>query len=572
MTLSPCRAAAARCLLALSLLPFASVTAAQSAPAGPGGFGEVLEVTVVNVEVVVTDAKGQRVRGLTAGDFELFEDGRPVRITNFYAFDGLEQRHGLAAPVASAAPAPAPGAPAALAPPPAPPAIPEEQRLHLVVYVDNLFLEPFHRNRVVREVRDFLRQALRPGDRVMVVTSERGLHVRQPFTEDAERAAQALLETEGLSAFGEQASTARKELLHRLAGSRQWAEAEPLVSSHVEALHHDVEVSLRKLRELVETLGGLPGRKALLYVSDGLPVNPAEDLFLLLDQRFGGGVSSQLRASRYSVRDQLEALLTHANASRVTFYTIDATGLRSHAGVSAEHGGSYTSYLEADTVRDANRQESLATMALETGGLAAVGTNDVAGALDAMVADFASYYSLGFAPAHAGSGRYYELEVRAKDRRLRVRHRDGYRDHSPATIVRDSTVAALLHGYELNPLEVQVRVAAGARRDDASFQVPVEVRIPLGGLTLVPQADGYHGRLQVAVAAADRAGDLSPVQQTPVPITIPAAQIDEARGQYFVYAVELLLRPGEQWVAVGVRDDLAGDASFVRTPVRVGGS
>jgi hypothetical protein len=211
------------------------------------------------------------------------------------------------------------------------------------------------------------------------------------------------------------------------------------------------------------------------------------------------------------------------------------------------------------------------TMALETGGLAAVGTNDVEGALAAMTADLSSYYSLGFAPSHAGSGRYYDLEVRTKDRRLRVRHRDGYRDHSSATLVRNSTVAALLHGYELNPLKVDVRVGAGGRRDGDSFLMPVEVRIPLGALTLVPQADGYRGQVQVAVAAADREGRLSPVQQTPLPIAIPAAEIEVARSKYYVYAVDLLLRPGEQWVGVGVRDDIAGDASFVRTAVRVGG-
>jgi hypothetical protein len=74
----------------------------------------------------------------------------------------------------------------------------------------------------------------------------------------------------------------------------------------------------------------------------------------------------------------------------------------------------------------------------------------------------------------------------------------------------------------------------------------------------------------VAVAAADREGALSPVQQTPLPITIPAADVEAARSKYYVYAVDLLLRQGDQWVAVGVRDDLAGDASFVRTPVRVG--
>ena len=52
---------------------------------------------------------------------------------------------------------------------------------------------------------------------------------------------------------------------------------------------------------------------------------------------------------------------------------------------------------------------------------------------------------------------------------------------------------------------------------------------------------------------------------------IPAAEIDLARTKSFVYAAELLMRPGLQEVAVGLRDELAGESSFVREVVRVGG-
>jgi len=48
---------------------------------------EKIDVSVVNVDVTVTDRAGNPVRGLTRDDFEVFEDGRPQPITNFYAVE-----------------------------------------------------------------------------------------------------------------------------------------------------------------------------------------------------------------------------------------------------------------------------------------------------------------------------------------------------------------------------------------------------------------------------------------------------------------------------------------------------
>ena len=67
-----------------------------------GFFLDSVNVSVVNVDVHVTDKKGNRVTGLTKDDFEIFEDGRPVAVTNFYAVEG-----GKAAASSDPEPAPA---------------------------------------------------------------------------------------------------------------------------------------------------------------------------------------------------------------------------------------------------------------------------------------------------------------------------------------------------------------------------------------------------------------------------------------------------------------------------------
>src|SRR5947209_11088162 len=72
---------------------------------------ESIDVRILNVDVTVT-SKGAPVRGLTRSDFEIFEDGRPQTITNFYASDETRTTQTAAASVStSVAPAAAPAAP-----------------------------------------------------------------------------------------------------------------------------------------------------------------------------------------------------------------------------------------------------------------------------------------------------------------------------------------------------------------------------------------------------------------------------------------------------------------------------
>ncbi|MBZ0113797.1 MAG: hypothetical protein K8J08_15135, partial [Thermoanaerobaculia bacterium] len=109
-------------------------------------FNEVMEVDVVNVDVFVTD-KGNPVLDLTESDFEVFEDGKPVVITNFRIVRPKTQSERLAErnviPTTDVE-APRPGmAPAALDP---------ASALHLILYVDNDFIRSNNRLRVLHDL------------------------------------------------------------------------------------------------------------------------------------------------------------------------------------------------------------------------------------------------------------------------------------------------------------------------------------------------------------------------------------------------------------------------------------
>ena len=559
-----------RGLLSLALIStLAPSAAAQSgeAPAeAPRVFFESLDVALVNVDVYVTDAKGNRVTGLTIDDFEIFEDGRPVEVTNFYAVaDGQP----VAPPAGAAAITASEGAASEPRLVPGRLPVPEDQRLHLVLYLDNQFLRPFNRNRVVRQVREFLRSQVSPQDRVMLVTYDRELHRRHPFTSDMLAISEALDETLTLTGSAASAETERRDVIRRIEQSTTQSEAQSHADFYAKSLHHDVGLSIDALKKLVGSLAGLPGRKALLYISDGIPLTPGEDLFHLVDQRYSGQSIGRLQARRYNARQRFRELTARANANRVTFYTLEAAGLDFHASLSAEHGGSANatggSNLDLDVMRDSNNQQALTMMALDTGGLATFNSNNISGALDRMATDFGSYYSLGYQPALRQEGRYHKIEVRVKQRGLKVRHRSGYRDKTAETQVAEGTLAALFYGWEKNSLGVELSAAAGQRQDNGNYLVPLKVRIPLGKVTFIPHETLHRGQLQVSVAVIDEEGRVSSVQQTPIPIDIPEADFAMARQQLFVYEVELLMREGYQEVAVGVRDDFPGETSYVST-------
>ncbi len=96
------------------------------------------------------------------------------------------------------------------------------------------------------------------------------------------------------------------------------------------------------------------------------------------------------------------------------------------------------------------------------------------------------------------------------------------------------------------------------------------VKIPMGKLVMVPREATHEARVRLFIAAVDGEGNTSEVQQVPLPISIPGGEVETAKGKDYVYSVSLLMRGGDQKVAVGVRDDVAAESSFVSRSLRVG--
>ncbi len=593
------RASAAR--LPVLVLPL--VLALGAAPArgqlqaGSAPLLEQVEVNVVNVDVHVTDSSGKAVPGLGRQDFEILEDGKPVKLTNFEAVTGDHvPARGMAPSLPSGAPGPAGRTATA-------PALSEEQRLHLVLYVDDFNLSPLHRARVLGPLRKFLAERLAPTDRVMVVSYDQGVRIRQPFTSDPAAVAAAL---DGIATL----APANDLGSQRRAAFRSFLELQGIqpcdlrvvqpIESYAETTRQEVLRSLRGLTLLVNSLAGVPGRKAILHVSDGIQLSPGQDLYEMLYQLCGGvsnglsdaamgiqpgkagtdsathydGTHALLDATHYSTANDFRKLTDHANAQGVPFYTLQASGLggADSAAADLDPGERALQLPSVERSLKDNLQDSLTVMATDTGGRAILNANDPTPDLGQLRADFETYYSLGYSPEHHGDGKEHQIEVRVKRRGLRLRYRKGYRDEPTLERAVNRNLATLLHGFEDNPIEISLTVGEVTAAKAGVWQVPVRLRIPLFKLAILNRGESYDGQLRLLVMTRDGSDKISPVRQVNVPIHIPKTQVLTALGQYFAYDLNLELPPGPHRLAVAVRDEYGGTTSYLGKDLEVGGA
>ncbi|HVR07701.1 MAG TPA: VWA domain-containing protein [Thermoanaerobaculia bacterium] len=542
----------------------AAPAAAPGKPATDDNFVESVTVNVVNVDVYVNDKKG-RVTGLAKSDFEVYEDGRPMAITNFLAVEGGKAT-GAAAVEESAADAAnhRPKLPAGYEQAP----IPEDQKLRLIVYIDNFNLKPFDRNRVMRDLRIFLDQKLRRGDQVMLVTYDRELHVRQPFTSDTGLVNAQLLALEKISAQGVHGESDRREVLKNIEDAQSGSQAMEFARGYAGAAFNDISFTVDALKNLVTSLAGMSGRKAVVYVSDGLPMVVGEDVFYAVQNKYPG-TSIISESSEFDTSRRFDELTSQANANRVTFYTIDAGGLRVYSSTSAENATAGQG-VYIDSINISNVQASLQMMAEKTGGTYVINANNVAPQLDKIAEDFNTFYSLGYTPPHVGDGRFHKITVKVRRKGVTVRCREGYRDKSIEARMSDGTLAALQFPFQTNPIGLSLEFGHPAARSDGLFLVPISVKIPLGKLTLVPREQGSAAKVRLFIGAIDPDGHTSEVQQVPVPISVPAGEVSKLAGKHFLYTLSLLMRGGDQKVAIGIRDDVGAQESYVTGELVVG--
>ena len=543
-------------------------------------FGSV-DVSVVNLEVFVSDSDGRPVTDLTIDDFELLVDGEPVAIQDLYTVTGNTTES-----AADTASEPLQGA------------LPTEQQLYVVVVIDNSSIQITSRNRVIRHLEELMTNHFGGDDQVMLLTMSPGLKIRhsfnQPFSDLSDVLDTVASEIGGTGQFEVERKSIVSEIkrasaapmqnqsglgpIQNLQQDDQVLRAESILNrirSYAQWRYDTIRLGYKRLIALLDSLSGLPGRKALLYVGEGSSVRVGQPLYEAWVQKYQqmwmsmsdppmelARLNPHLEANRNNLRRELDSVARHANACRVTFYAIDAANEASSLQISAEHPGfSGTSFNES--ARLVQQQQSLQMLSSTTGGRHIANIANVPLAVETLRRDFESYYSLGFAPPAAMDGEYHRIKVKVVNRDgVRVRHRDGFRTSSLDDLMTNRLHAALALDVAPNPFGIEAAPVEANQTADG-LQIRVLTRIPIEHLLLVPQGDEHLGRVTVWVAASDEQGRTSDAQGRRIPVRIPESELDLARQQDVGYTVDVMVGKGPQKVAIVVRDELAMTSSTI---------
>src|SRR5260221_1941152 len=154
---------------------------------------------------------------------------------------------------------------------------------------------------------------------------------------------------------------------------------------------HVLEDSVTALSDTLKRLRGVPGRKVLVHVSSGLPLQPGIELMDYFRQAFHADPNLvNMAGLEVQKSSTINRVIADAQASGVTVDTIDAGGISGYAGANVEDGGS-VARLDSTLMRDNGRQ-TIQLMADETGGRAIVNENDFNRALLEIASDTTTYY------------------------------------------------------------------------------------------------------------------------------------------------------------------------------------
>ena len=570
----------ARTLSAAACLLSALVPASAQEPVVPeGAYGESVAVDLMTVEVQAVDANGNVVRDLGRGDFRLFDNGRLVDLTHF------EQPRGAASGSAAGAgdAAVVEGAPAA------------EPPGHVVVVVDNLHMGVVNRSALFTELYRALDAALRPADRVMVVDYDGAVRVALPFT-DSRRELIASLEQQrdGEARYLNAALERNRGLEHlqRVAeverrGGAGCMSIGPMAWDIAHQRHSEVLQTIGALRQLVGTLAGVPGRKTLIHVSDGVPMTPgAVEVQYAIDMCDGTAVregdpnardvttseglqnvywdpeSSRLDLASLDTSNDWYLLAAQATAHRVAFYPLQSSGL---TGFAQSIGGQVRTTAHVETLIRRDPQDTLMLLASETGGRAVTNTNDLGSTLAGALRAARDSYVLGFTPAPGSENRRHALRVEISRPGVELTYpRSYYRKSAHGQMV-DAVSSSLLHGVEANSMGVQIGLAQAG---EGAGGGRLRVTLPLERATLLPAGDGSQGLLTLFVAFRPHEGATSEVRQKTIPLRVP---VGGSVAQPFVHEIGLGLGPGRHQIAVGVYDEISGTHSYLRREVVIDG-
>ena len=552
--------------IALTALPFAG--AAQAPVPPPVAQGPTLRAAVdqVVVDVVVTDAAGKVVTGLTAADFEVRERDRVQTVTTFDEVSVPAEPR----PLGQKAPNPGDVRSNARV---------RDARVFILVLDDanvSIDLTPV----VHRAARYFLHRYVQPGDLVSVVTTTGLGDTRQEPTEDL-----ALIEGAIERFAGHGSDVTSMASAQRAIAANANRNADPMKVRRTSTTLIDdgsvddkddvadearerARLTLRTLETAATSFIDVPGRrKTLIFFSSGSPIAAINNEF------------TDLRA-------RVLAAAARANA---TIYALDPVGLDHPTAFDArgiEQPAGSLDPQQTQRSRNMNLAVSgimqqrrlmaasmLRNLSEGTGGTASIDTTNLSTALDRIADESGHYYMLGYVSTDTRrDGRYRKIDVRLKRPGLLVRARHGYAapDDEADRKAQGKTKAG---GPQSRPLAELIRrpiATAGLPLRVHAVALPaltdnvcVVVELGAEGLTFETRGDERTNVVDVAIVPVTAGGEVMPAVDARADLIVPAAQAELMRVRGLRLVRRTTLAPGRYQLRVAARESAGGTSGAV---------
>jgi len=489
---------------------------------------------LVLVNVVVRDKAGTVVRNLTRDDFIVTEDDKPQVVTSF-DFEELDKAAAeAAAPGIDVAQTILPQRPAARAsdaqPVQAAPKVDMRGRRLIVLFFDLSSMQPEELQRAVTSAHEYVEQKLSPVDMIAVASFSTSLRVDQDFTADKE----AL--TAAIDAFGD----ANGQGFDAADSSDDASDnGNAFSADDTEFSIFNTDRRLDALQSLADALSGIQQKKSVIYFSSGMSQQ---------------GSDNQV---------QLRRTIDRANRANVSLYAADMRGLQAAPpGGDATQGsrrgtGAFSGAAVASQVsRMAASQDTLTSIAEDTGGRAFFDANTFTQVFQRVVADTSAYYILGYSSTNpAEDGRFRRIRVRLKRADLKLEYRSGYyagRDfaHSSKEDKEQQLQDQLVSDLSSTDISAYVSTAY-FRLADNRYYIPISVVMP-----------GYQVPLAktIDVLGLVRDDQKRPVGRIRDTVRLAGDGADAIRKKTVQYETGMEMPPGKFHLKIVVREN--GDGTF----------
>ncbi|MEW6730170.1 MAG: VWA domain-containing protein [Acidobacteriota bacterium] len=558
--------------------------AAQQGTTGRNEEDAVVRITtnLVQLDVVVTDKRGQQVTDLKPEDFEVLEDGRPQQITNF-SYISVASLPSLPTPTVNS------NTSEELALPPAR-LRPEQVRRTIALVVDDLGLSFESMNFTRQALKKFIDEQMQPNDLVALIRTGGSIGTLQQFTNDKRQLYAAvdglhwnIAGRAGVNVV-EQTTTnegGRADKL-RAAGADSALAGRPTPNANEIDLEQENQLELESFRQQFYAVGTLG---ALGYVINGLKELPGRKAVVVISDGF------RIRDRDGQIFKSLRNLTEQANRAAVVIYTIDGRGQQTLAftaadDIKANEERTFAIERELLTKFEERRnfafetQEGLRYLAAQTGGFFNPTINvGITRVLD----DQQGFYLIGYDPDEstfsASSKRrdFHKVAVKVKRSDLRVRTRTGFMAitdeefQTVATSRREQLISAVSSPFAASLLDLRLTALFSYDRQEGPLLRSL-IHIDASDLSFTDEADDWHKANFdiIAVAYGENGAVVEQISRNHT-LRVRGETYQRVLKDGFVYILNFpAKKPGAYQLRAALRDATnarIGSASqFVRVP------